>query len=58
MNKKYEHFTREELAFLNQVISTALLSGQINCDDLAESVFKEVANEIRVRERDEAKEVG
>ena len=39
-------FTYEELTCLNQMISIALMSGQIEFDEVSRSVHKKVTNEI------------
>lgn len=43
-------FTYQELAVLNQMISIALLSGQIEFSEEAKSVYQKVTNEILHRE--------
>ena len=43
-------FTTKELAVLNQMISIALLSGQIEFSEEAKSVHQKVTNEILCRE--------
>ena len=43
-------FTYQELAVLNQMISIALLSGQIEFSEEAKSVHQKVTNEILHRE--------
>lgn len=39
-------FTYEELAFLNRIIGNALMSGQVEFNEVSESVHKKVAEEI------------
>lgn len=39
-------FTYEELAYLNQMISIALISGQIEYDDISKEVHRKVTEEI------------
>lgn len=43
-------FTKKELAVLNQMISIALLSGQIEFSEEAKSVHQKISNEILQRE--------
>lgn len=43
-------FTSEELAVLNNIISTALLSGKIEMTEVTQSIHSKVANEIFRRE--------
>lgn len=43
-------FTTKELAVLNQMISIALLSGQIEFSKETESVHQKISNEILQRE--------
>lgn len=40
------NFTYEELTLLNQMISIALVSGEIEFDEVAESVHKKITDEI------------
>lgn len=50
---KYElKFSEKELAVLNQMISIALLSRQIEFSKEAESVHQKISNEILQREAD------
>ena len=54
-------FTYQELARLNRMIGIALMSGKIEFDEISESVFNKVAEEIcrrnledrRIREGDD-----
>ncbi len=39
-------FSKEELCRLNSIISVALLSGEVELDDISESVHKKVADEF------------
>lgn len=39
-------FTYKELALLNMMITIALMSGKIEFDEVSESVYKKVADEI------------
>lgn len=53
LNKKGDDvmkFTKKELAVLNQMISIALLSGQIEFSEEAKSVHQKISNEILQRE--------
>lgn len=45
-------FTTKELAVLNQMISIALLSGQIEFSEETKSVYQKVTDEILHRESD------
>lgn len=42
-------FTGKELAVLNQMISIALLSGEVEFDDVSKAIHKKVTEEIRRR---------
>ena len=42
----FMQFAYEELALLNQVIGIALTSGQIEFNEVAQSIHKKVTNEI------------
>lgn len=42
-------FTYQELARLNRMIGLALMSGKIEFDEVSESVFNKVAEEIHRR---------
>ena len=50
-------FTTKELAVLNQMISIALLSGQIEFSEEAKSVHKKISNEILRREINDVPEI-
>lgn len=49
-------FNYKELALLNRVISIALTSGEIEFDEVSESVHKKVADEITRRNFKEPEE--
>lgn len=40
------NFTYEELARLNAMIGIALMSGKVEFDEVSESIYKKVAEEI------------
>ena len=48
-------FTYKELAMLNKMITTALLSGEIEFDETSEAIHKKVAEEILKRNATEEK---
>lgn len=52
-------FTYQELARLNRMIGVALMSGKIKFDEISESVFNKVTEEIQKRalENEPEKEV-
>lgn len=46
-------FTTKELAYLNQMIGIALMSGKIEFNEVSESVHKKVTQEICNRAKEE-----
>lgn len=46
-------FTTKELAYLNQMIGIALMSGKIEFNEVSESVHKKVSQEICERAKKE-----
>lgn len=50
-------FTYEELARLNTMMGIALMSGEVECDEISESVHKRITDEIVRRNQTEGKEV-
>lgn len=44
--RKSMEFRKEELCRLNSIISVALLSGEVEMDEITESIHKKVADEL------------